>query len=367
MIAKLFTPSEQTLQEKPHLKSYLEELEELQKKFFENHPEEDKQKVQLYGVGRLAPQMIPMVKSVFVPLKIRRRRNRWQQYLHNSRKKGLHFRRPDDYKKIRRTYKDLVDKKAPELVELEKETQAFNCTVSQVSESSTSQLLANSIQQMKGFCKWLLSEFNTHVVIIYATDRTELPDVSEWYANSAVGEAFQTQVNSALRNRVAHAVFQRMVIRKDQDVAPVSTEKERISYGALECLQDLKVDSFESLDCRNRQYKKNDKIIHIPWVSLLSPNSESQSCLLCPWPRFPGDETNGRYRLNMADIETLRQMAIGLHNGSINVTACASPSFKGKHASSCKQIEIYKSYLALSGDYREYSQESFYLSWFKTR
>ncbi|KAI8359209.1 hypothetical protein EDC96DRAFT_513850 [Choanephora cucurbitarum] len=356
MIAKLFTPSEQTLQEKPHLKSYLEELEELQKKFFENHPEEDKQKVQLYGVGRLAPQMIPIVKSVFVPLKIRRRRNRWQQYLHNSRKKGLHFRRPDDYKKIRRTYKDLVDKKAPELVELEKETQAFNCTVSQVSESSTSQLLANSIQQMKGFCKWLLSEFNTHVVIIYATDRTELPDVSEWYANSAVGEAFQTQVNSALRNRVAHAVFQRMVIRKDQDVAPVSTEKERISYGALECLQDLKVDSFESLDCRNsdakskkkaylrkyilstvlglyRQYKKNDKIIHIPWVSLLSPNSESQSCLLCPWPRFPGDETNGRYRLNMADIETLRQMAIGLHNGSINVTACASPSVSSLPAS----------------------------------
>ncbi|KAI8329032.1 hypothetical protein EDC96DRAFT_529938 [Choanephora cucurbitarum] len=348
MIAKLFTPSEQTLQEKPHLKSYLEELEELQKKFFENHPEEDKQKVQLYGVGPSGSPDDPYGQVCLCSSEDKKKRNRWQQYLHNSRKKGLHFRRPDDYKKIRRTYKDLVDKKAPELVELEKETQAFNCTVSQVSESSTSQLLANSIQQMKGFCKWLLSEFNTHVVIIYATDRTELPDVSEWYANSAV------------ENRVAHAVFQRMVIRKDQDVAPVSTEKERISYGALECLQDLKVDSFESLDCRNsdakskkkaylrkyilstvlglyRQYKKNDKIIHIPW-----------SCLLCPWPRFPGDETNGR------------QMAIGLHNGSINVTACASPSFKGKHASSCKQIEIYKSYLALSGDYREYSQESFY-------
>ncbi|KAI8328260.1 hypothetical protein EDC96DRAFT_530788 [Choanephora cucurbitarum] len=328
MIAKLFTPSEQTLQEKPHFKRYLEELEELQRKFFEKHPEEDKQKVQLYGVGRLASQRIPMVKSVFVPLKIRRRRNRWQQYLHNSRMKGLHFRRPDDFKEIRRTYKDLVDKIAPELAELEKETQAFNCTVSQVSESSTSQLLANNIQQMKGFCKWLLSEFSTHVVIIFATDRAELPDVSEWYANSAVGESFQTQVNSVLRNR-------RMVIRKDQDVALVST--------------DLKVDFFESLDCRNsdakskkmaylRKYilstvlglykenKVNDKIIHIPWVSLLSPDCESQSCFLCPWPRFPGDKAHGRYRLNMADIDTLRQMAIGLHNGSINVTACASPS-----------------------------------------
>ncbi|KAI8322818.1 hypothetical protein EDC96DRAFT_596276 [Choanephora cucurbitarum] len=191
MIAKFCTPSEQTLQEKPHLKSYLEELEELRRQFFENRTEEDKQKVQLYGVGRLAPQMIPMVKSVFVSLKIRRRRNRWQQYLHNSRKKGLHFRRPDDYKKIRRTYKDLIDKKALELIELGKETQAFT------------------------------------------------------------------------------ALFFRYLNQR----------RERISYGALECLQDLKINSFESVDCKKsdakskmkaylrkyilRQNKKNVKIIHI--------------------------------------------------------------------------------------------------------
>ena len=52
----------------------------------------------------------------------------------------------------------------------------------------------------------------------------------------AVGEVFQTQVNSALRNRVAHAVFQRMVIRKDQDVAPVSTGMINMQYLYNTCL-----------------------------------------------------------------------------------------------------------------------------------
>lgn len=72
------------------------------------------------------------------------------------------------------------------------------------------------------------------------------------------------------------------------------------------------------------QYKGNDKINQVPWTSLLSSETANQSCSLSPWPRFPGDESNGRYRINMADIETLIQMAIGLHNGSIKIVA--SPS-----------------------------------------
>ncbi|OBZ80285.1 hypothetical protein A0J61_11667, partial [Choanephora cucurbitarum] len=48
-----FLPSNELLQQKPHLKEYLDDLERLQSRYLQEHPEEDEDEVQLLGVGRL--------------------------------------------------------------------------------------------------------------------------------------------------------------------------------------------------------------------------------------------------------------------------------------------------------------------------
>ena len=93
-----------------------------------------------------------------------------------------------------------------------------------------------------------------------------------------VGEVFKKKLTVGLGGRLLQAVFQRMVTRQDQNIAPVSagmsiiqlqniclieassiSVSERINYGGAECLKDLGADSFETFDWKNCETKTKKK------------------------------------------------------------------------------------------------------------
>ena len=59
----------------------------------------------------------------------------------------------------------------------------------------------------------------------------------------------------------------------------------------------------------------------VMWMNLISskPSTSMPTLTLVNWPRFPNDVISGRYQLHKFDIQTMKQLAIGLRDGQIKV------------------------------------------------
>ncbi|KAI8326666.1 hypothetical protein EDC96DRAFT_550198, partial [Choanephora cucurbitarum] len=101
-------PSDELLQQRPHLKEYLNDLERMQNRYLQEHPEEDEDEVQLFGAGRLGFRHLDALRSHIAHLPVKRKRSVWQQHLHNMAvQRGLSFANNDDLPVISSAYEEI--------------------------------------------------------------------------------------------------------------------------------------------------------------------------------------------------------------------------------------------------------------------
>ena len=180
-----FLPSNELLQQKPHLKEYLDDLERLQSRYLQEHPEEDEDEVQLLGVGRLGLRHLGVIRSHMAHIPVKRDRSIWQQHLRNMAvEKGLSFVKKDDLPAIKSAYEEIV-RSPPLLQALIDQRDSHNSKVRD-SLPMRKVLLEKSLGQLKNYCDWLLSEFDVHLVYVYAIDSIRANVSAQFGCNSGI-------------------------------------------------------------------------------------------------------------------------------------------------------------------------------------
>ncbi|KAI8326572.1 hypothetical protein EDC96DRAFT_536222 [Choanephora cucurbitarum] len=335
-MSDLFVPTPEELIEKPHLKTYLEELKALQQKYFEKHPEEDHDRIRLLGAGALAEPYHSFLSTMLVPPAKSRKITIWNEHIRNSNAKGLKLTDPVDRQVISKEYADIKSGQAPGLSELEEAASASNSTIR--AKNDTSNTLKYKITKLQQYSDYLKEEFNCHLVMIHSTCRDGQPDDYGYYANSEAGKLLRNQIVSGLGNRMVEVVFNKLLVILSHD-PKLAARGDDVATPASIALEKLQVDSFESLDvsdgCKQktkkrdalkdyitqevsfllRRHHKKD-VNQVNWKNLVDP---TRSYRLDPWPRVEGDEVGGRYRLHTIGLSNLKELAIKLNRGQIKI------------------------------------------------
>lgn len=180
-----FIPSDELLQQRPHLKEYLDELERIQNRYFQSHPEEDEDEVTFFGLGRLGLRHLGVIRSQIAHLPAKRERTVWQQHLRNMAvEKGLSFVKKEDLPTIKSAYEEILS--SPSLLQaLIDQKDSHNAKVKD-SLPMRKVLLEKSLGQLKNYCNWLHSEFDIHLVYVYAIDSLRTNVSAQFDSNSGI-------------------------------------------------------------------------------------------------------------------------------------------------------------------------------------
>lgn len=184
MSQRSFFPTDKQLEERPHLRAHLLQLEELQQQYFRDHPEEDHDEVRFFEVGHLARPLVAEFSESFVEIDFkRRRRNCWNQFVSNKKTENLLISNPEHQSLIKAQYDD-VKANEQDFQELIKQTDEFNAQATSVSVPVRIAIHQKQMKALQKLCDWFFKEYKTHIVLFFSAEAKELVKRVGSYHNS---------------------------------------------------------------------------------------------------------------------------------------------------------------------------------------
>ena len=173
MSQRSFFPTDKQLEERPHLRAHLLQLEELQQQYFRDHPEEDHDEVRFFEVGQLGRPHVAEFRESFVNLNLKRRRNCWNQFVSNKKTENLLISNPEHQSLIKAQYDD-VKANEQDFQELIKQTDEFNAQAPSVSVPVRIAIHQKQMKALQKLCDWFFKEYKTHIVLFFSAEAKEL-------------------------------------------------------------------------------------------------------------------------------------------------------------------------------------------------
>ncbi|OBZ86853.1 hypothetical protein A0J61_05098 [Choanephora cucurbitarum] len=119
---------------------------------------------------RLGLRYLGVIRSHMAHLPVKRDRSIWQEHLRNMVvEKALSFVEKDDLQAIKSAYEEIVRDSLP----------------------MRKVLLEKSLGQLKNYYDWLLSEFDVHLVYVYAIDSIRANVSAQFGCNSEIGQQYK--------------------------------------------------------------------------------------------------------------------------------------------------------------------------------
>ncbi|KAI8326903.1 hypothetical protein EDC96DRAFT_130628 [Choanephora cucurbitarum] len=217
MSAYSYFPTDEQLEERPHLRAHLLQIKELQEKYFSEHPDEDHDEIRLFEAGQCGGPLVAEFHDTIVKLDIRKKkRTRWNQFNSNKREENLSFRNPEHQSLIKAQYQELkADEQMLQL--LDQQTEQYNEKIESEAIQTRPLILKKQMKQLKKLCDWLHLNFKTHIALFYATDATELMQRVGCYYNSGIGKQFKSKLFSET-GQYPELMLQNMVITEGMNI-----------------------------------------------------------------------------------------------------------------------------------------------------